>query len=142
MRTPDDQEAELLRAALAPPTGSRIPDTHRLELAYAAGMAAGKSHGWKSALTLSVPVLLAGLGLGWGLKSDPVPPERDQFYGRQIPAGELVQKQDGSVWMARSDPGVIEQSGESSTTGMDRPGNPWSVGFIRQHLDELEEGKQ
>ena len=142
MRTPDDQEADLLRAALAPPVVSRMPDANRLELAYAAGMAAGKSLGWKSALTLAVPALLAGLGLGWGLKSDPVPPEKVLFYGRHVPAGEMVEKQDASVWMARSDPAVIEQPREPSTTGIDRPGNPWSVGYIRQHLESLEEEKQ
>ena len=142
MRTPDEPEVELLSAALAPPTVSRIPDSSRLELAYTARMAAGKSQAWKSALTLTVPALLAGLGLGWSLKSDSVSPDRIVFYSRQIPVVEVVEKQYASVWMARSNPGVIDQPSEPLSTGMDRPGKPWSVGYIRQHLETFEEEKQ
>lgn len=144
MSTPDDLGEDLLRAALAPPESARLPEARRLDLAYAAGMAAGKNQVWKSALTLAVPALLVGLGLGWGLKTgnNPTPPDRILFYGREMPPKVPDAEPKSGVWMARSNPAVIEETSEKTAQGSDLPGSPWSVGYIRQHLNELGEGRQ
>lgn len=152
MRTPGDPEMDLgeecLRAALAPPVNCLPSQDQRLELAFAAGrsagMVAGQARAWKNALALSVPALLVGLGLGWGIQSTgtPVPVEKVIYYGaleEPCPSKELTA---GGVWMARSKPGVIEEPSEFSPHQMAHPGKPWSVGYIRQHLESLEEDKQ